>query len=377
MALSDQIDQAARRRDPPAAQPAAVLLGKIRSSPTTIDEPVLVTVLSQSRSTKRGPCRWMPRDGAWPAVGDRCLIAFDENREPVVIWWHGTGNGHEPAGAGGTGDFVPYKPFPDDGVTLFGTRNADWSDDAIAAYFYEYDDGSGIGLWINDPDSGSRIQAWLDGDDAYMRLETAAGSVDLNSTPGWIALTRTGIDVNAPSPAFVGQDTLGGLAVPGGVAAIARPVGGLIAQTGPFVAVADTAGSANQLRAGEVFVTGHTYVTGIRLRRGATGAGNVIVTLYDALGQRKAKSASTAAGAAGAQLDVAFDAPQYLPPGSYYAGVITSADASFLAGETLQHGIDVTAPSFAAPASLGLLDTFPQSYPADPGAAHAPLAVLY
>jgi hypothetical protein len=36
-----------------------------------------------------GPCRWMSRDDVnKPAKGDRCLVVFDEHRNPwVIAWW--------------------------------------------------------------------------------------------------------------------------------------------------------------------------------------------------------------------------------------------------------------------------------------------------
>jgi hypothetical protein len=84
-------DHVARQDGPPT-----LLRGVIRTSPVSADERVYVTVTTQGRSQRQGPCRWTPRGGLWPSAGDPCLVELDEHLEPLVAWWEGAGNGNEP-----------------------------------------------------------------------------------------------------------------------------------------------------------------------------------------------------------------------------------------------------------------------------------------
>ena len=54
----------------------------------------LLWVLSPGDVTPLGPCEWPACHGsALPKQGAECIVAFDENNKPVVIWWEGIAAG--------------------------------------------------------------------------------------------------------------------------------------------------------------------------------------------------------------------------------------------------------------------------------------------
>lgn len=75
--------------DVPAIQLEGSYSGRIATAPADLDERVFVIVPAFSDDYRFGPCRWQARDTiSLPAVGDWCLVVFDENQEPSVpLWW--------------------------------------------------------------------------------------------------------------------------------------------------------------------------------------------------------------------------------------------------------------------------------------------------
>lgn len=83
--------------------------GEIASTAASLVERVLVRIPEYDSSLLWGPCRWMPRfwpldidvseadesshlveilQKLYPTVGDSCLVALDNTREPwIVVWW--------------------------------------------------------------------------------------------------------------------------------------------------------------------------------------------------------------------------------------------------------------------------------------------------
>jgi hypothetical protein len=58
--------------------------------PTTLADPAFAIVYFLSDQHKIGPMPWSPRkqDTVSPAVGDKCLVAYDEHENPYIIaWW--------------------------------------------------------------------------------------------------------------------------------------------------------------------------------------------------------------------------------------------------------------------------------------------------
>lgn len=66
-----------------------VWYANIAVAPTDQNELVEVIIPEFDPHLKWGPCRWQARsDTALPAVGDSCLVIFDNRREGwVVAWW--------------------------------------------------------------------------------------------------------------------------------------------------------------------------------------------------------------------------------------------------------------------------------------------------
>lgn len=69
---------------PPAPDPTpeaqGLLRGEVTTAPTTLADELVVTVDSRAYEVRY----WMPRGAVLPAVGDPCLIAF-EDREPWLV----------------------------------------------------------------------------------------------------------------------------------------------------------------------------------------------------------------------------------------------------------------------------------------------------
>lgn len=77
------------RQATPTEYPA-VARGYINSTPAAFSD--LVDVILPAGSTERhyGPCPWPAIHGARkPEAGDLCVLVFDEQNHPTVVWWEG------------------------------------------------------------------------------------------------------------------------------------------------------------------------------------------------------------------------------------------------------------------------------------------------
>ena len=65
----------------------ALVTGHAANAPAAAGNPLFVTVPSREGQT-RSVEGWVGKSsGAMPAVGDECLLAFDENRNAWVVAW--------------------------------------------------------------------------------------------------------------------------------------------------------------------------------------------------------------------------------------------------------------------------------------------------
>jgi hypothetical protein len=97
-----------------------VLIEGVIASAPDADRRVTVTIPTFHPDQTFGPCPYMPRGGALPAVGARCLVALDETgiQEPWVPAWDGPDAAlleGPPGPAGATG------PAGDSSATALGT----------------------------------------------------------------------------------------------------------------------------------------------------------------------------------------------------------------------------------------------------------------
>ena len=63
--------------------------GTVAKTCTDITQAIPVIIPEFDPMLEWGPCLWQSRDAtSLPAKGDRCLVAFDNRRNPwVVAWW--------------------------------------------------------------------------------------------------------------------------------------------------------------------------------------------------------------------------------------------------------------------------------------------------
>lgn len=63
--------------------------GIVANSPVGFASLLMVTIPSFDPQLTWGPCFWQARDAVTlPVKGDKCLIIFDEQRQPwVIAWW--------------------------------------------------------------------------------------------------------------------------------------------------------------------------------------------------------------------------------------------------------------------------------------------------
>lgn len=67
--------------------PPAAVRGRIANTPAAEDDDLFVTIDVYDRQQRFGPCAFAPRGEDLPSRGDRCLVLFDELREPWVVLW--------------------------------------------------------------------------------------------------------------------------------------------------------------------------------------------------------------------------------------------------------------------------------------------------
>jgi hypothetical protein len=73
---------------PDAEDGIRISRGIFASAPPNVDTQVYVVLPEFDTTQKWGPCPWMPRGATLPAVGDKCLVIFDNTDAAwVVAWW--------------------------------------------------------------------------------------------------------------------------------------------------------------------------------------------------------------------------------------------------------------------------------------------------
>lgn len=71
--------------------------GYILAAPTSFAEPVNVVLPAGSTERHYGPCAWGAIHGArLPEAGAQCVVGFDEQNQPTVLWWEGQYEGPWP-----------------------------------------------------------------------------------------------------------------------------------------------------------------------------------------------------------------------------------------------------------------------------------------
>lgn len=103
------------------AAPAAFVEATVATTPSSVDDEVMVLVGAEASQLQAGPCRWQPRpvDGGllFPTRGDACLIVTGDSGHRAIVWWKPA----TPPISGGwtTGDLkVTAKAVPDAGWLL-------------------------------------------------------------------------------------------------------------------------------------------------------------------------------------------------------------------------------------------------------------------
>lgn len=72
------------------------------AAPATFSEPVWVILPEGSSEHLYGPCAWPAIHGtAKPQPGAACVVGFDEQNQPTVLWWEGKQTEHQLAAPGG------------------------------------------------------------------------------------------------------------------------------------------------------------------------------------------------------------------------------------------------------------------------------------
>lgn len=73
----------------PVNELGQVWKGLIAQNAASLTNKLYVTIPDLDPTLRVGPCRWQSRDAvSLPVRGDRCLVIFDNDREPwIVAWW--------------------------------------------------------------------------------------------------------------------------------------------------------------------------------------------------------------------------------------------------------------------------------------------------
>lgn len=74
---------------PETEQHLAAWFGTVSVAPADLTDFVTVILPEYDSDLQWGPCRWQSRDAtSLPAIGDECLVMFDNRKNPwVVAWW--------------------------------------------------------------------------------------------------------------------------------------------------------------------------------------------------------------------------------------------------------------------------------------------------
>lgn len=78
----------------PIEQPVLVrgYVSTIRPAPLSFSEPVWVIVPGYSTDRPLGPCEWPAIHGSsLPLQGAECVVGFDDQHKPTLVWWAGSG----------------------------------------------------------------------------------------------------------------------------------------------------------------------------------------------------------------------------------------------------------------------------------------------
>jgi hypothetical protein len=72
-----------------AAGPAPFVEATIATTPTGVDDEVMVLVGAEGSQLQAGPCRWEPRTGGqpWPKRDDPCLVVTGDKGHRAIVWW--------------------------------------------------------------------------------------------------------------------------------------------------------------------------------------------------------------------------------------------------------------------------------------------------
>ncbi len=88
MSTEDLIPGGQPQQPTTVAPPVQVWRGVIDGDPTSVDEQVHVKIAgADNKQHRHGPCPFVPIGSNLPARGDRCVVVFDEDGDPTIVWW--------------------------------------------------------------------------------------------------------------------------------------------------------------------------------------------------------------------------------------------------------------------------------------------------
>ncbi len=78
-----------------------------KPAPTSFSEGVFVVLPEGSSEHLYGPCKWGAIHGtAKPQPGAACVVGFDEQNQPTVLWWEGAQPATPVVNKGSTADQI-------------------------------------------------------------------------------------------------------------------------------------------------------------------------------------------------------------------------------------------------------------------------------